>query len=137
MIASSVTELAWLQQTPKDRPAIIIADGVFEYLNEEQVKGLLNRITNYFPYGQIAFDIMNSYAMKMGKNRLKERTGAEHKWAVEDINEVDQWDPKLRRVANLPLLGSKYLPLKYRLLFGVALVLPRYKNMMRLLRYEF
>jgi O-methyltransferase involved in polyketide biosynthesis len=137
MLASSITELPWLQQTPKDRPAIIIADGVFEYLTKEEVKGLLNRMINYFPCGQIAFDIMNSYAMKMGKSRLKERTGAEHKWAVEDVNEVDQLDPKLRRVANLPLLGSKYLPLRYRLLFGLALISPRYKNMMRLLRYEF
>ena len=137
MIASSLTELTWLQQTPKDRPAIIIADGVFEYLTKEEVKGLLNRITNYFPRGQIAFDTMNSYAMKMGRKRLKERTGAEHRWAVDDVNEVDQLDPKLRRLANLPLLGSKYLPLKYRRLFGIALILPRYKNMMRLLRYEF
>jgi O-methyltransferase involved in polyketide biosynthesis len=137
MIASSITELPWLQQTPKDRPAIIIADGVFEYLTKEEVKGLLNRITNHFPWGQIAFDVINSYAMKTGKSRLKETTGGEHRWAVDDVKEVDQLDPKLRRLASLPLLGSKYLPLKYRLLFGVALVFPRYKNMMRLLRYEF
>jgi O-methyltransferase involved in polyketide biosynthesis len=137
MIASSITEPEWLQKTPKDRPAIMIADGVLEYITEEQVKELLNRITNYFPCGQIAFDIINSYAAKMGKSRLKETAGAEHRWAVDDMNEVDQLNPNLRRVANLPLLGSKYLPLKYRLLFGVALVLPRYRNMMRLLRYEF
>jgi len=137
MIASSITEPEWLQKIPKDRSAIMIADGVLEYLTEEQVKELLNRITSYFPRGQVAFDIMNSYAVSMGKGRLKERTGAEHKWAVDDVNEVDRLDPKLRRVANLPLLGSKYLPLKYRLLFGVAFILPRYKNMMRLLRYEF
>ena len=137
MIASSITKPEWLQKIPKDRSAFMIADGVLEYLTEEQVKELLNRITSYFPRGQIAFDIMNSYAVRMGKGRLKERTGAEHKWAVDDVNEVDRLDPKLRRVANLPLLGSKYLPLKNRLLFGVALILPRYKNMMRLLRYEF
>jgi len=137
MIASSITEPEWLHETPKDRSAIMIADGVVEYLTEERVKELLNRITSYFPRGQIAFDIINSYAMKTGKSRLKERTGAEHKWAVDDVNEVDQLDPKLRRIANLPLLGSKYLPLGYRLLFGVALVLPRYRNMMRLIRYEF
>jgi len=137
MIASSITEPEWLQKTPKDRPAIIIADGVLEYITEEQVKELLNRLTSYFPRGQIAFDIMNSYAMKMGRSRLKERMGAEHRWAVDDVKAVDQLDPKLRRVANLSLLGSKYLPRRYRLLFGVGLIFPRYRNMMRLLRYEF
>jgi O-methyltransferase involved in polyketide biosynthesis len=30
MIASSITELDLLEKTPKNRPAIMIADGVFE-----------------------------------------------------------------------------------------------------------
>jgi O-methyltransferase involved in polyketide biosynthesis len=137
MIASSVTELDWLEKTPKNRPAIMIADGVFEYLAEKEVKELLNRLTNYFPCGQAAFDIMNSYAIKMGKSRLQKTTGGEHKWAVDDINKVDELDSKLRRISNLAILQSKYLPLRYRLLFGIACVSPRYRNMIRLLRYEF
>ena len=137
MLASSITESKWLQKIQKGKPVIVIADGVFAYLTEEQVKELLNRITDYFPCGQIAFDVMNSYAVKMGKNRLREISGGEHRWAAEDIKRVDELDPKLKRKDTLTLLGSKYLPLKYRLLFGVALILPRYKNMMRLLRYWF
>ena len=80
---------------------------------------------------------MNSYAVKMGKDRLQEVAGGSHKWAVDNVSEVDKMDPKLKRIASLPLLGSKYLPLKYRIPFRLALFLPRYKNMLRLLRYEF
>ena len=41
--------------------------------------------------------------------------------------QLDEWVKKF----------LKYLPLKYRLLFGIACVFPRYRNMIRLLRYEF
>jgi len=137
MIASSITELEWLQKTPLDRPVIAVADGVFEYLTEEEVKGLLNRITNRFPHGQIAFDVMNSYALKMGKSRLEVVTGGSHKWAVDNVKNVDKLDPEIKRIESVVLLRSKYLPLKYRLLFGIGTIGPRYKNMLRLLRYKF
>ena len=137
MIESSVTDLNWLEKVPKNRPGFIIADGLMEYLTEEEVKMLLNHVTNYFPSGQIAFDIMNSYALKMGRSRLQKTTGAEHKWAVDDVRKVDELNPRLKRIANLTLLESKYLPLKYRILFGPAFIVPRYRNMIRLLRYEF
>jgi len=137
MIGSSVTELNWLEKIPKSRPAIVIADGVFEYLTEDEVKGLINRVTDYFPCGQIAFDVMNSFALKMGKSSLKETSGAEHKWAVDDIHKVDKLNPKLKRINNLTIFGSKYLPLKYRLVYRIAYIVPPVKNMLRLLRYEF
>ena len=137
MIASSITESGWLEKTPKNRSAILVADGVFEYLAEGEVKELLNRVTNHFPSGQAAFDVMNSYAVKMGKSDLKRKTGAEHKWAVDDVSKVDELNPKLRRIDNIAILRSKYLPLKYRLFFGIATLAPRYGNMLRLLRYEF
>lgn len=136
MIGSSITESNWLEKTP-GLPSIVIADGVFEYLSEEEVKALLNRVTDHFPRGMIAFDIMNSYAVKMGKSDLKKKTGAEHKWAVDDVDKVDELNPKLRRTANLTIFRSKYLPWKYQLLFGLATIAPRFKNMLRLLRYEF
>lgn len=116
---------------------MIVSDGVFEYMTEEEVRSLLNSVTDHFPTGQIAFDVMNSYAIRSGRERLERRTGAAHKWAVDDVRAVDMLDTRLRRISNQPVLTLKYLPLKYRLLFGTASVLPRVRNMIRLLRYEF
>jgi O-methyltransferase involved in polyketide biosynthesis len=42
MIASSVTELNWLERIPRDKPVMIIAEGVLEYLTEDEIKILLN-----------------------------------------------------------------------------------------------
>jgi O-methyltransferase involved in polyketide biosynthesis len=140
MIASSITAQNWLETIPADRPALIMAEGVFEYLSEEDVKTLLHRLTNYFSHGQISFDVMSYYAISSHKEKLKETTGAVQKWAVDNINDVDKLNPKLKRVDALPLFDSIYikkLPLKLRFVFGLLNIFSRFKNAMRLLRYGF
>ena len=140
MISSSVTEPNWLKQIPKNKPVIIIAEGMLEYLSEEEVKDLFNRLTSHFQKGQITFDIMSSFAVNSGKDRLKETTGAVHKWTADDINDVDKLDAKLKRVTNLSIFKSKYihkLPLKTRLLYSAMCMIPSFRNMMRLLVYKF
>jgi O-methyltransferase involved in polyketide biosynthesis len=44
MVASSVTELDWLDQVPGDRPALVLAEGLMYYLTEEQIKALFARV---------------------------------------------------------------------------------------------
>jgi O-methyltransferase involved in polyketide biosynthesis len=137
MLESSVTEQSWLEKVPAGRPAMIVAEGVLEYLTEEKVGSLLNRLTDHFPRGQIVFDVMNSFAIQSGRQKLREETGAEHRWVVDDVRDVDRLNPRLRRLSNESVFGSKYLPAGYRLKFGTVAIVPRVRNMIRLLRYEF
>jgi O-methyltransferase involved in polyketide biosynthesis len=140
MIESSVTELGWMDNIPVNEPVIIIAEGILEYIVEDGVKKILNRITEHFHNGQIVLDVMNSFAVKSARSKLKETTGAEHKWAVDDINEVDKLNLELKRTANLSVFGSKYineLPFKYRLLYRSMFAFSVFRNMMRLLKYNF
>jgi O-methyltransferase involved in polyketide biosynthesis len=140
MISSSVTELGWLEHIPKDKPVMIIAEGMLEYLSEDEVKDLLNRLTHHFPQGQIAFDVMSSFAVNSGKDSLKETTGAVHKWTVDDLNDVDQLNARLIRMTSLPIFKSKYvhkLPLKTRFLYSAMCMIPSFRNMMSLLLYKF
>jgi len=140
MIGSSVTYPDWLTEIPKDRSTIIIAEGLLEYLTAEEVKTLLNRLTDHFLHGQIVFDVMNSFAIKSGQAKLKDTTGAIHKWAVDAIYEVDKLDTKLKRITELSLFRSQYiqrLSWGLRLLYVLMSIVPPFKNMMRLLRYQF
>ena len=141
MIESALTESEWLEKLPEARPTMVVAEGVLEYLTEDEVKTLLNRLTDHFAHGQIAFDVMNSFGIRSGRSSLKETTGAEHKWAVDNIGRVDMLDSKMKRITNQPVLDSKYmrkLPLKYRLIYAIVCTLsPSFRNMIRLLRYEF
>jgi len=83
---------------------------------------------------------MNSAAMERGKSRLKDQFGAEHKWAVDDLRVVDNLDPKMKRIDSFSLFSSKYtsgLPVSSRMMFVFARMIPNFKNMIRMLRYEF
>jgi O-methyltransferase involved in polyketide biosynthesis len=140
MIESSITEPDWLKEIPNNKPAIIIAEGVLEYITDEEARRLLNRLTDHFTEGEILFDVMSSFAVKSAKKSLKNTTGAVHKWAVDDINEVEKLNHKLKRVTVLSLLQSRFvkrLPFKFRLLFGLMSLVPQFKNMLQLLRYKF
>ncbi len=141
MIGSSITDPNWLAEIPKDQPTIIIAEGVLEYLTAEEAKSLLNRMTDHFLHGEMAFDVMNAYAIEeAGRSRANQTTGALHKWVVESLEEVDKLDAKLERVTDLSLFKSPYvrkLPWVFRLFYGSMVLVPQYKNMIRLLRYEF
>ncbi len=140
MIGSSITDPKWLKKIPADKPTIIIAEGVFEYLTGGQVKALLNRLTARFRTGEIAFDVMSSFAVKFGKKELREQTGAVHKWGVDKLSSVDRLDRRLRRLESLSLFESRYisrLPSKYRLMYKNMYKNPSFKNALRLLLYEF
>ncbi|EKF84748.1 class I SAM-dependent methyltransferase [Methanobacterium formicicum] len=140
MVESSLTELRWLEEIPDNKPVMVVAEGVLEYLTEDEVKILLNRLTDHFSHGQIIFDVMNSFAIESSQKSLKKTTGAEHKWAVDDIQKVDVMDSKLKRISSLSIMGSKYihkLPLKYRLIYKIMHLIPNFRNMIRLLRYNF
>lgn len=142
MIATSITDPGWLKNIPADRPACIVAEGVFEYLTEEEVKILLLRMTDHFSHGLISFDVLNSSGKASANKNLEKsvKTTSILKWSVDNLDEVDRLNPKLRRTEALPLINSvftKKLPLGFRLILNLLRLSSKNKNAMRLLRYEF
>jgi O-methyltransferase involved in polyketide biosynthesis len=140
MIESSITDPAWLAEIPTGQPVMIVAEGVLEYLMADEVKMLLNRVTNYFSHGVIAFDVMNSFAIQSAKSAANEPTAGLHKWEVNDIREVDTLDPKLKREKAISIFRSPYigkLPITYHLLYSSMALVPKLRNMIRLLHYQF
>jgi len=140
MLATSLSEKQWLEQVSRDLPAAIVAEGVFEYMEADDVKALLHRLTSHFAEGQVIFDCLNSFAVQSGRTELETKTGAVHRWAVDDIREVDALEPRLRRIDDLSVLRTRYrreLSWRYRLVFAAASLVPRFRDILRLLRYEF
>ena len=130
MLATSLIEKQRLEQISKDLPAAIVAEGVFEYMEADDVKALLHRLTSHFAEGQVIFDCLSSFAVKAGRTELETKTGAVHRWAVDDIREVDALEPRLSRIDDLSLLRTRYrreLSWRYRLLFATASLVPRFR----------
>jgi hypothetical protein len=83
---------------------------------------------------------MNSFAVQVVKAKYLKTTGAEHKWAVDTPDAVEQLNPKLKRIADQPLFSSPYrreLPWQFRILCSVLALVPHVKTMLRLLHYQF
>lgn len=140
MIASPLTDPAWLDLIPQDLPIMFVADGVLEYLTRDDVAALLNRITDRFPRGQLAFDVMTPFAVRSAAAHLHDESGPLHKWAVEDLQEINALDAKLERMLAFPLFASpllRGLSLRSRLFYGAMCLLPRFRNLLRLVRYRF
>ena len=141
MIGSPLAELGWLDELPRDRPAMIVAEGVTMYLTEAIVKALLNRLTDHFPSGQIAFDAVNRIAVRMAKISSSIRaTGASFGWGISDAHDIKRLDPRITLVRKLrtpELPGYAKLPWTARVLVRIMGTIPTFRRMHRLLLYRF
>jgi O-methyltransferase involved in polyketide biosynthesis len=59
LVASSVTDPAWLADIPADGPALLIAEGLTMYLTEADGLALLRRVVGHFASGELQFDVFN------------------------------------------------------------------------------
>jgi O-methyltransferase involved in polyketide biosynthesis len=143
-IASSVTNLAWLDAIPADTPVLVVAEGLVMYLHEQDGTALFRRITEQFPSGQIAFDGY-SRAMVRLVSRLATVRGAkvELLWGVDDPHDLEQQVPRLQLVENvsfltMPELLSRLSKNQFSwAMYRVLGQLPFYRNLIRHLRYAF
>ncbi|ORW53874.1 methyltransferase [Mycobacterium paraense] len=92
MIGSSVTDGAWLDEVPTDRPTLMVAEGLLMYLTGPEVRALLQRVTDRFGGGELAFDTASAMAPRLSKVLTKGIT----KWGIGDAREIERWNPRLR-----------------------------------------
>ncbi len=90
LIASSVTAPAWLQQVPSDgRPSLVVAEGLFMYLDEQQIKTLLQAIRERTGPYTLIFDAFNVFTSRMVRNHPSlKKTGASIRWGIDDPEEL-------------------------------------------------
>lgn len=98
MIGSSVTENTWLDEIPADRPMLMVAEGLLMYLTEPEVRALLQRLTDRFASGELAFDTVSP----MGPRLSRVLTKGIIKWGIRDAHEIERWNPRLRLLERSP-----------------------------------
>ena len=93
MIASSVTDLSWMNTVFADgRPVFVVAEGLLMYLHESEVKALILALCQKFPGCDFVFDAFS----KLTADRVKahpslQKTGAVIHWGIDDPREIEQW----------------------------------------------
>ncbi len=139
LIGAPLDDLRWLDEVPRDRPALLIAEGVLHYLSETEVKALLNAVVAHFPGGQIIFDICNPWIVKRAGSNVG-GTGATYKWGLDDPQDIKQLEPKLELIKEFrssELVAFSRFPFWVRALFRVQEVNPTLRRMERIIVYRF
>ena len=130
MIASSVTDAAWLESIPADRPALVVAEGLLMYLTEADARQLLQRITDLFGSGELLADLLSLWGPRI--SRLIE-------WGARDGRVLADWNPRLRYIEQKSAIGDfEKIPLKpQRTVFRTLHAIPVLRDYDRLYRFAF
>ena len=139
LIGAPLEDLRWLDEVPRDRPGLLIAEGVLQYLSEAEVKALLNAVVAHFPGGQMIFDIFNPMIVKRAGSNVG-GTGATYKWGLDDPQEIKQLEPKLELIKEFrmhELVGFSRFALWVRALFRAQEVNPALRRMNRPVVYQY
>jgi O-methyltransferase involved in polyketide biosynthesis len=139
LIGAPLSDLRWLDEVPQDRPGLLIAEGVFQYLSEAEVKALLNAVVAHFPSGQVIFDAVHpSVVKRVGSN--VGGTGATWKWGIDDPQDIKQLEPKLEVIKEFrtrELVGFSRFPLWVRALLRAIDVNTALRRMNRIVVYRY
>jgi O-methyltransferase involved in polyketide biosynthesis len=99
-ITADLTQPDSLDAVPRDRPAVIVADGLMGFLTLDEVVSLLKRVTDRFPRGEIAFNSYPKFAIWAVKHTRGTRSVADLiKFpGSDDPHEPERWNPRLTLV---------------------------------------
>ncbi|KAI5455979.1 putative polyketide synthase protein [Mariannaea sp. PMI_226] len=142
MVGSSVTETAWLQHIPADRPTLIIFEGLSMYLEPSDGEDLVKRLTGHFPSGQLVFDCF-PWATRLFLNTfvwLNGKWSVEFKWTISNPKGLEALHPGLELLDTLYMAdvrGLNRLPQGTRTWMYLLSWIPFARSAFMYLRYKF
>lgn len=141
LIPSSVTDLGWINKVPTGREHyLVIAEGMFMYLKEADIKLLLDTLVNRIGIFTLIFDAFSLFTAKRVKNHPSiKKTGADIFWGISKNDELTQWNPNFIFLKNITFTSNeetKNLGFWNRLAFKTADLFPIARNAQRILVYS-
>lgn len=128
LIATDVTDLAWLAALPCDRPTLVVAEGLSMYLDPDRGRALLRQLAHGVT-GELIMD-MNGRGALLGQhlNRQVRSTGARWTWLINDPRTLQRCGMVLLEQAMIidlvRRLGRRQLPAATRVALRVARLVP-------------
>ncbi len=93
-LPGSMLDPDWMDEIARLRkPVIFLAEGVFPYFPEEQVRLVVHRLAERFPAGEIVFDTLSSFSLRMHNRTSGALRAADARlaWAVDDPRSLENW----------------------------------------------
>jgi O-methyltransferase involved in polyketide biosynthesis len=94
LLACSALDYTWMDLVSihKPRPFLFLAEGVFMFFEESEVRGLVLALKDYFPGSELIFDAFSPFYV-WGNNRRVARSGigARAHWALRRGKDLEGW----------------------------------------------
>jgi O-methyltransferase involved in polyketide biosynthesis len=105
IVAADVRDSVWLETVPRDRPALIVADGLLGFLTQEEVVSLLDRLIDHFPSGEVVFNSYTRFAVWATHHSPGTKAIADLITfpGVDDPHDFERWNPRLSLVKEILL----------------------------------
>ncbi|QSJ18447.1 class I SAM-dependent methyltransferase [Nostoc sp. UHCC 0702] len=96
-IPSAVTDLTWMNQiVSAGRAVLFIAEGVFLYLTESEVKQVILSLQQRFPNSEIVMEVIGKFILRSSQIfRSKAIPGGRFQWAIDDCSTMLAWDSRI------------------------------------------
>lgn len=95
MISGDILKTGWTKNIPKDHVVIVIAEGLLMYFTKDQVKTILNNITDAFGRGFLLAELMHPKMMREKMHDTVKHTNARFGWGTRTGKELSELNPKL------------------------------------------
>ena len=94
LLACSVFDGAWLDiaQVHSQRPFLFLAEGVFMYFEEAQVKSIFFTLRDHFPGSELVCDAFSPFIVKVDNLRIaRTKIGARYHWGLKRGTDPEKW----------------------------------------------
>jgi O-methyltransferase involved in polyketide biosynthesis len=109
----SLADPQWPDAIPADRPAMLVADGLFAFLTEPLIAGIFRRIADHFRSGELAFNDygrigwVSRVAIKLYPQKMFKDVGSQFGYAgFKDAHHPETWAPRMRLVEEASLADA-------------------------------
>jgi O-methyltransferase involved in polyketide biosynthesis len=98
LIEGSVLDPAWMDRIAAEKkPVIFIAEGVFPYLQEDDLRRMVILLAERFSDCELAFDVLTKFSIRLHNlHPLLRKAGAYLQWGLDDGRELEWWNPRIR-----------------------------------------
>lgn len=99
MIGKSVLDFTWMEQIPKDKPTLFIAEGLFCYFKREQVKQIMFAIKDNFPNSELVLEAFSPLIrLSMYRHRQVRDAFSLFKWMIDKGKSLEKWHREIKFV---------------------------------------
>lgn len=129
-IQKSVLDKTWVTEIAKvtDNAILIIAEGLFMYFNEDEIRTIFKFIIEFFPNANMYFDVVHSFFI--GKGISNKFT-----WGLGKAEDIEKVDNRIKLVKSWSI-GNLHKN-RQELFFRVMNILPSTRNRSQILQIQF